>query len=237
MVVAKIYVSPRATPSSTGEADTRTRLLDAALDLIWEQSYGSVGVNEICDRAKVNKGSFYHFFNSKSDLAAAAYERHWLISVPKFDLVFAADVSPIARIERYCEAIYEYQRERQRRAGKVCGCPFASVGSEQGTQNERLRKTSRDILAVRVRYLETALRDAAAAGQIPPQDFNAAARSMSALVSGVLLQARIENDLAPLRVLVPGIFNLIVGYAHAPEASASDAGRRARTSKGNSRCG
>jgi TetR/AcrR family transcriptional repressor of nem operon len=45
--------------------------------MIWESSYGSVSVDDICTKAGVNKGSFYYAFKSKSDLAVAAFERHW----------------------------------------------------------------------------------------------------------------------------------------------------------------
>ena len=37
-------------------SDTKQRLLDAAGRLIWEQSYGAVSVDEICDQAGANKG-------------------------------------------------------------------------------------------------------------------------------------------------------------------------------------
>ncbi len=58
-------------------SDTKEKLLQVAFDLIWNQSYGSVSVDHICERARVNKGSFYHFFASKSDLAVEAYEENW----------------------------------------------------------------------------------------------------------------------------------------------------------------
>jgi len=37
--------------------DTKEKLLQVAFDLIWNQSYGSVSVDHICERAHVNKGS------------------------------------------------------------------------------------------------------------------------------------------------------------------------------------
>ena len=39
-------------------SNAKERLLQVAFDLIWEQSYGSVSVDDICARAKVKKGSF-----------------------------------------------------------------------------------------------------------------------------------------------------------------------------------
>ena len=52
----------------------KERLMDAAMDLIWHNSYGTTSVDAICERAGAKKGSFYYFFKSKSELAAAALD-------------------------------------------------------------------------------------------------------------------------------------------------------------------
>ena len=57
--------------------DTRTRLLETALELIWQSNYNSVGVNEICKQAGVTKGGFYHHFESKASLFCEASEYYW----------------------------------------------------------------------------------------------------------------------------------------------------------------
>jgi Bacterial regulatory proteins, tetR family len=49
--------------------DKRQALIDAAFELIWTNSYGAVSVDDICRAAGARKGSFYHFFRSKVDLA------------------------------------------------------------------------------------------------------------------------------------------------------------------------
>ncbi|HSH94300.1 MAG TPA: helix-turn-helix domain-containing protein, partial [Roseimicrobium sp.] len=49
-------------------SDAKQRLMDAAQNLIWERSYGATSVDDICAKADVRKGSFYHFFRSKSEL-------------------------------------------------------------------------------------------------------------------------------------------------------------------------
>src|SRR6266700_1447546 len=59
------------------QCESRLKLLRTAHELIWRQSYGSVGVDQICEQSGVKKGSFYHFFRSKSELTVAAYEYHW----------------------------------------------------------------------------------------------------------------------------------------------------------------
>ena len=55
----------------------KERLTDAAMELMWENSYGATSVDAICERAGAKKGSFYYFFKSKSELAAAALEADW----------------------------------------------------------------------------------------------------------------------------------------------------------------
>lgn len=55
------------TAQQRGE-ETRARLLDAAAAGFAEQGYDGTSVAEICDRAGVSKGAFYHHFASKQDL-------------------------------------------------------------------------------------------------------------------------------------------------------------------------
>jgi TetR/AcrR family transcriptional repressor of nem operon len=54
----------------------RDKLLDAALSLIREKGYSSTSVDELCARAGVTKGGFFHHFRSKDALAVAA-ANHW----------------------------------------------------------------------------------------------------------------------------------------------------------------
>jgi TetR/AcrR family transcriptional repressor of nem operon len=57
--------------------NTRERLVEAAAELLHEHPYHSVGVQGLCDRAGVRKGSFYHFFESKEELTIAAVDKSW----------------------------------------------------------------------------------------------------------------------------------------------------------------
>src|SRR5471032_2441515 len=106
------------------ESESKRKLLEAAMEMIWESSYGSVSVDDICTKAGVNKGSFYYAFKSKSDLAVAAFERHWETKRPLLDQVFSAQFPPLERLSKYCQGLVEDQNAMYRRYGKVLGCPF-----------------------------------------------------------------------------------------------------------------
>ena len=56
-------------------SDARERLVESCQALMHEKGYTAVGVGEVCSRAGVNKGSFYHFFPSKQDLALTVIDQ------------------------------------------------------------------------------------------------------------------------------------------------------------------
>lgn len=55
--------------------ETRTKLLDAARDLIRAKGYSATTVDDICQAAGVTKGGFFHHFQSKDQLGVAAAEQ------------------------------------------------------------------------------------------------------------------------------------------------------------------
>jgi hypothetical protein len=58
--------------ASMTQPDARTRLLDAAMQVIRAQGYSATTVDDICRAAGLSKGAFFHHFKSKEDLALAA---------------------------------------------------------------------------------------------------------------------------------------------------------------------
>src|SRR5512138_1338390 len=83
------FAGPKKAKTTMGRtSDAKEKLLDVAFELIWDNSYGGVSVDQICERAGVNKGSFYHFFGSKADLAVAAYQEHWRQKQPEMYRLF-----------------------------------------------------------------------------------------------------------------------------------------------------
>ena len=59
---------------SRARPDSKTKLLQAALQVIRTKGYASATVDDICEAAGLSKGSFFHHFDSKEELAVAAAE-------------------------------------------------------------------------------------------------------------------------------------------------------------------
>lgn len=191
------------------ESETKRKLFETALELIWESSYGSVSVDDICTKAGVNKGSFYYAFKSKSDLAVAAFERHWETKTPILDKIFSSQVPPLERLTNYCQGMVADQNEKYRTFGKMLGCPFCALGSELSTQDENIRKKVEQTSGRLMRYFESLVRDLAAEGLIESKDHTELAKELVSYINGVILQAKIENNPKGLDRLEQGALRLL----------------------------
>jgi TetR/AcrR family transcriptional repressor of nem operon len=180
--------------------ETKKRLIVAALELIWRSSYGSVSVDDICKAADVRKGSFYHFFPSKADLALASMDYGDQELRARYDRIFSPASPPLRRFEDLAAFIYESQKEAADKYGHACGCPCASLAAEMGAQEPEIRGKFEDQRLHQARYYQNAIRDLVAEGLIPAQtDVKAKADELFTHIMGRLMLARIENDLEPLR--------------------------------------
>jgi len=197
-------------------SDAKERLMDAVRELIWAGSYGSTTIDQICEKAGVKKGSFYYFFDSKAELAVEAIDQEWLRRRPELDSLFSPTIPPLERLRKYCEYGYNFQTEIKGKCGCVLGCPLFSLGSEVSTREDRLQKRIQEILDQKRKYLESAIRDARDEGLIEAPDPASKARILFAYYQGLLTQARIQNDLQPLREAVRGTYELL--GVKAPEA-------------------
>lgn len=183
-------------------SDAKERLMAAALDLIWEESYGAVTIDDICKRADVRKGSFYYFFPGKAELAVAAIEEMWKSEwKPFLDKHLSPDIEPAQRWLGYFEASVSGQIAKAERHGKVLGCPVCSMGNEVCTNQDLVSAAIREIFVRKRRYYESAIRDSIAAGVMDPCEPSEKATALFGLVDGLIAQARMMNDIKILKNL------------------------------------
>ena len=196
-------------------SDAKEKLMEAAWELIWAGSYGGTSVDHICERAGVRKGSFYHFFESKAELAMAGLDDAWKRHLAELDHIFSPIHQPLERLRKLCEYMVADQREVAAKHGRVLGCPVHSLGAEVSTWADELQTKIKEAIAQHQRYYESAIRDAVREGLVPPApDAAVRARIVSAYCEGLLMHARIRNDLTVLDEMADGV--LMIARMSAP---------------------
>jgi TetR/AcrR family transcriptional repressor of nem operon len=190
-------------------SDAKERLMEAIVELIWKGSYGSTTIDQICEQAGVKKGSFYYFFDSKSQLALAALESGWQEKRAELDAIFSPTVPPLDRLQKYWDYTYRVQAEMKAKCGSVLGCPLFTLATEVSTQEQPLQKKIQQIFEQKHRYFESAIRDAHAAGLVQAPDAEAKAKVLFAYYHGLITEARIANSLDVLNDAMRGTHELL----------------------------
>jgi len=94
----------RRTNQDPERGDARSRLLEAARDLIRARGFTGSSVDDLCRAAGVTKGAFFHQFGSKEGLGVAAAE-HWAATTSAFFAAapYQAHADPLDRVLAYID--------------------------------------------------------------------------------------------------------------------------------------
>ncbi len=191
-------------------SDARERLIGAAGDLWHRRSYTDVGVSEICETAGVQKGSFYHFFPSKQDLALAVIDDRWQeLGAGRLQALMTSDLAPLERLRQFIERGLATQFELKSALGVTPGCSFGNLAVELSCVDEVLRERLERLFEEWAGLLRIALDDAVAAGEIPPTDTDRAARALVAYVEGLSVMVKTADDPAAVADIAPMALRLV----------------------------
>ena len=84
--------------------ESKTRILNAALKVIREKGYGATRIEDVCEAAGLTKGSFFHHFRTKEELAIAAAD-YWneVTSTLFGGAVYHQPADPLDRVLAYVD--------------------------------------------------------------------------------------------------------------------------------------
>ena len=190
---------------------TKHRLISSAIDLMSNKSYNSVGVQDICNRAEVKKGSFYHFFPSKRDLTIEALGSLWdeyknSVIIP----IFESDKTPYEKLRDFFTFGYEHQMRAKSCTGCVSGCSFGNLSLELSTQDETIRKKIENIFDDWSYYIEKTIQEAISRGEISASvNVRESAQALIALAEGILLLCKTYNDPELIMKITDNLFEII----------------------------
>ncbi len=160
--------------------DTRQRLIDITFDEIFTHGYQGASLSIILGKAEINKGSMYHFFKNKKEMALVAIEEKLR------DLIPPVEAPYLATFFRRMREMGELDLSR--------GCPFASLVQEMSNIDEDFHRTLSGIYR-EFRAKFKAVYDAAIdAKEMSPADTEKLASITFMLFEGGMLGAKIARD-------------------------------------------
>ncbi len=191
---------------------TKERLLDTAIELVSQTSYGHVGVNEICEKAGVTKGSFYYYFDSKAALFQAAATHYWNNMKIDMDTIFSPEHSSLEQLEGFIDYIIAKQEKAAAECDKGGGtCAFLTSTSQCIEEDTLVRETGSELVQKSIRYHMTVVKALQADGYLQEEgDPAQIAQMISHYIQGLLMYARVVSDMQVVTTdLREGIYRLV----------------------------
>lgn len=109
------------------QADTKDRIVRAAMQLFAQKGYGSTSVADILHEADVHAGSLYHVFPGKQDVLLAVLDAYREGLRPMLlEPAWKGVPNPVERVF----ALLDRYRDLLARSGCTYGCPIGSIALE-----------------------------------------------------------------------------------------------------------
>jgi len=172
---------------------TRDTIVDAAYRLLVTKGYPATTVDDICRDAGVSKGSFYHFFESKEEIAIAAVD--WYFESAQLTL----NNGPWTEVRDPVDRALAFIDHAIASGRKVWGngCLLGTMAIEAMDASPDLHKAVRRRMTEIAKGLETVLApiSALAGGSPTPAEL---ARVYVSIVEGAIVLSKSENSFKPI---------------------------------------
>jgi len=145
------------------EQDTRSRILEAALERFASQGYHATKVADIVDSSRTSKGAVYFHFPSKQDIFLGLVDQFAGLLEGRVQEALAVDKSGVERVEAALTVVMD-TFTRYRRLAKIFLIQAAGLGQEFETKRLEIH---RRFIALIQDQLEQALREGDLAGIDP----------------------------------------------------------------------
>ena len=179
--------------STTGERNTRERIVATSAELFRTQGYSATGVKQIVTAAKAPFGSLYHFFpDGKEELGAEAIR----VSADLYLQLIPAVLEPAPDLVTGVRDFFNGAAEHLRETDYVDACPIATIALEVSSTSETMRQACADAfdswIAAGTPVFERA-------GLEPAKARELAITLLSAL-EGAFVLARAQRSTEPLQI-------------------------------------
>ena len=184
--------------------NTRKAVLEAALTLFIERGFNACSVQDICDEARVPKGSFYNHFKRKEALATEILAEYAKGTTDR-SILTRPGMPALMRLKKHFAALNEYYSQCND------GCLVGKFMAEVSEHTPRIRESLLSVLNLWGEQLASAIAQGQAEGTIR-KDLKAddLAAFLIDSYEGAILRMRVEKNPRALKSFVKIVFSSIV---------------------------
>ena len=194
--------------SEAKDLDTRERILEVGAQAIAEKSFSACGLAEILAAAKVPKGSFYHYFQSKEEFGVALIEKEMEEYLELLRPIAGDRKKPA--LERL-RAIFQLGREECLANGAARLCLVPKMALETSQLSETVHAAVKYAYDQWTAVLARLVREGQAAGEIA-RDYDAErlAGMLVMLWEGATMRMQIDRSLQPVDDCMAFVFEYLL---------------------------
>ncbi|RXK12466.1 hypothetical protein CP965_07730 [Halarcobacter mediterraneus] len=166
---------------------SKERLLKVTFDEVYENGYYATSVDKILKKAKLNKGSMYHFFKSKKELMLAVIDAHIFEYIDK-------KYSEILKTDKnYIDEMFKvlYNKET---FNFTFGCRLNTLVQELSHHDKDFKEALEKVYFHFEKVLEQVLQKASDNNEIEYSDIKGLAVFVVACIEGALSTAKKSQD-------------------------------------------
>ena len=171
--------------------------MEEGLKVILHHGYNGASVRDIVRAAAVPQGSFTNHFTSKEAFAQEVLDRYFLLVSGKIEKTLRNDsLPPLRRLRAWLDAQIDFLKLSKFRSGCLIGNFTMDASGQSISIRHRLAKIIKNI-EESVAYC---LKAAVDAGELPAStNVRKIARFVYASWQGAILQAKVEQNVGPLK--------------------------------------
>lgn len=188
---------------------TRSRIIEAAAELVFAHGVARTGIEDVQRRAGVSASQMYHYFTGKDDLIRAVIA-HQADGVLAAQRPILDELDSFEALDRWRDLLIDLQEQRDC-AG---GCPIGSIAAELADIDPHARADLVDSFERWETPIRAGLARMRARGDLRPDtDTGALALALLAALQGGLLLTQTRRNTTPLRTSLGAVLAHIRTYA------------------------
>jgi TetR/AcrR family transcriptional repressor of nem operon len=166
--------------------NTREKLLTVAFEEFYTYGYSATGLNTLLEKAGLHKGSLYHLFSSKKELALAVINE-------RISARFRERYAHLIYEEKPLQALFDFTSNPLNFDLKR-GCPLGKLVQELSSLDPDFQEALANAYLGHEQHIQQILNQAVLSGELPPCNTGQVATFFVSAMSGIIQRTKLSNN-------------------------------------------